>query len=74
MIDFLNTDVGKDCCVSKGTPADDVSILGQGVGVAVRKGEDDLREKLNVAIKSIRENGEYDRVAKKYFTFDVFGQ
>ncbi|GLU25490.1 transporter substrate-binding domain-containing protein [Brucella sp. NBRC 12950] len=74
LIDFLNTDVGKTCCENKGTPADDVGILGQGVGVAVRKGEDGLRDKLNVAIKKIRENGEYDRVAKKYFTFDVFGQ
>ncbi|HWT61369.1 MAG TPA: transporter substrate-binding domain-containing protein [Ochrobactrum sp.] len=72
--DFLNTEVGKSCCESKGTPANDVGILGQGVGVAIRKGEDDLREKLNAAIKTIRKNGEYDRVAKKYFTVDVFGQ
>jgi polar amino acid transport system substrate-binding protein len=28
---------------------------------------------MNTAIKTIRENGEYEALAKKYFTYDVFG-
>lgn len=71
---FLSSEVGTTCCESKGTPLDDASILGLGAGIAVRKNEGNLVERLNVAIKTVRENGEYDRVAKKYFTFDVFGQ
>lgn len=52
----------------------DVKYFGYGVGVAMRKGEDQLREQINTAIKAIRANGVYDTVSKKYFDFDVYGQ
>ncbi len=71
--DFLKTDAGKACCDAKGNPAPDIEILGPGVGVGLRKGDDALREKMNEAIKTIRANGEYDALAKKYFPYDVFG-
>jgi arginine/ornithine transport system substrate-binding protein len=44
---------------------------GAGVGIALRKDETALREKLNAAIKSIRENGTYKKLADKYFDFNV---
>lgn len=46
---------------------------GEGAGIAVRKGEDDLREALNAAIAQIREDGTYQAINEKYFDFDVFG-
>jgi polar amino acid transport system substrate-binding protein len=73
MADFLKTDIGQSCCDAKGNPAPDIEILGPGVGIGLRKGDDALREKMNTAIKTIRENGEYEALAKKYFTYDVFG-
>lgn len=51
----------------------DVKYYGHGVGVAMRKGEDQLREQINEAIKAIRVNGVYETVSKKYFDFDVYG-
>ncbi len=42
------------------------------IGIAVRKGEDDLRGKLNAALKTIRENGTYAELNKKYFPFDIY--
>jgi polar amino acid transport system substrate-binding protein len=53
---------------------DDPAILGAGVGIGIRKGEDELKGKLNAAIKAIRANGTYDTFSKKYFDFDVYGQ
>lgn len=73
MADFLKTDIGQSCCDAKGNPAPDIEILGPGVGIGLRKGDDALREKMNTAIKTIRDNGEYEALAKKYFTYDVFG-
>jgi ADP-ribose pyrophosphatase YjhB (NUDIX family) len=32
-----------------------------------------LREKLNAAIKKVRESGDYDKITKKYFNFDIYG-
>ncbi|MDR6754891.1 polar amino acid transport system substrate-binding protein [Mycoplana sp. BE70] len=71
--DFLKTDQGKDCCELKGLVKDDPAILGAGVGVGMRKGETELKDKLNAAIKAIRASGAYDTITKKYFDFDVYG-
>jgi ABC-type amino acid transport substrate-binding protein len=44
------------------------------ISIAVRKGEDELREKINAAIKAIRENGAYKEINDKYFSFDIYGR
>lgn len=47
---------------------------GSGVGIAMRKEDTLLRDKINVALKSVRANGGYKKLADKYFDFDVSGQ
>ncbi|WP_105371422.1 transporter substrate-binding domain-containing protein [Neorhizobium huautlense] len=69
---FLASDAGK-CCDLKGNVKDDPAILGAGVGVGLRKGETELKTKINAAIKAIRANGTYDKFSKKYFDFDIYG-
>ena len=56
-----------------GTLTPDPVINGVGAGIAIRKGETELRDKFNAAIKAIREDGTYDKVQKNYFDFDVYG-
>jgi arginine/ornithine transport system substrate-binding protein len=51
----------------------DPKWFGEGAGIAVRKGDTELQEKLNLAIDEIRANGTWDRIAQKYFDFDVYG-
>ncbi len=51
----------------------DKKWFGDGIGIAVRKGETELVEMLNKAIKEIRTNGEYKKINAKYFDFDVYG-
>ncbi|HWD30183.1 MAG TPA: transporter substrate-binding domain-containing protein [Pseudomonas sp.] len=56
--------------VSKGVaPAD--PLFGKGIGAAVRKGDDALREKLNQALKAVREDGTYDAIGARYFKSSV---
>lgn len=69
---FLASDAGK-CCDLKGNVKDDPAILGAGVGVGLRKGDTELKTKINAAIKAIRANGTYDKFSKKYFDFDIYG-
>jgi ABC-type amino acid transport/signal transduction systems, periplasmic component/domain len=69
---FLKSDAGV-CCELKGNVKDDPAILGAGVGVGVRQGETELKEKINAAINAIRANGTYDTFSKKYFDFDIYG-
>jgi len=61
------------CCKILGTITPDESIHGPGAGIAIRKGEDELREKFNAAIDAIRANGKYKEINDKYFSFDAYG-
>ena len=70
---WLDTPDGA-CCKLLGTPnPQPVDIFGPGAGIAVRKGETDLVNKLNAAIDAIRANGKYKEINDKYFKFDVYG-
>ncbi|MGV8894784.1 MAG: ABC transporter substrate-binding protein [Burkholderiaceae bacterium] len=44
-----------------------------GTGAALRKQDTKLRDQINVAIKAIRANGTYKKIAAKYFDFDPYG-
>ncbi|ABR60429.1 transporter substrate-binding domain-containing protein [Sinorhizobium medicae] len=70
--EWLKTEDGA-CCKLLGTLPIDPVINGEGAGIAVRKGDDALREKLNKAIEAIRANGKYKQINEKYFPFDVYG-
>ena len=52
----------------------DESILGLGVGVGVRKGDDALREAFNRGIAAILADGTYDRISAGYFATSIYGQ
>ncbi|WP_300730925.1 ABC transporter substrate-binding protein [Pseudomonas sp.] len=41
------------------------------VGIALRKGEEGLRTKLNLALKEIKEDGTYKKINDKYFPFSI---
>ena len=65
--DWLKTQ-GAECCKFLG----DIPGSETEIAVALRQGDDDLREQFNAAIKKIRENGTYDTIRKKYFDFDIY--
>src|SRR3546814_4432930 len=52
---FLDTEQGKDY-EFVGPDFSDPKYFGDGAGIALRKDDDDLREKLNAAIDAIRAN------------------
>ena len=56
-----------------GPVLNDVKYFGTGMGVAMRKGQDELKQQINQAIKTIRTNGSYQTISAKYFDFDVYG-
>ena len=69
---FLKTDAGKGF-VFAGGPQYDLECHGEGAGIAVRKGQDELLAAFNSAIMAIREDGTYKSINDKYFEIDVFG-
>jgi ABC-type amino acid transport substrate-binding protein len=70
---FIRTNAGKGF-EFVGPGYVDRKWFGDGVGIAVRKGDNELRQKLNKAIDAIRANGVYQKINAKYFDFDVYGK
>lgn len=71
-VGFLQTPAGKGFAFL-GPIYSDPKFFGVGAGIAVRKADTALRDRLNVAIKAIRANGVYKKIQDKYFDFDVYG-
>ena len=69
--DFLKSPQGKDFELKAVAPRD--PVLGLGIGAGLRKSDGKLKEEINRAIAAIRANGTYDKIAKKYFDFDIYG-
>lgn len=67
LAEWLKKD-GADCCKFLGDAPDTTTDA----GIAVRKEDADLKEKLNAAITAIRANGTYDTIRAKYFDFDIY--
>ena len=70
---FLASEAGAACCDLKGAVADDPAILGLGVGAGVRKGEDELKAKINAGIAKVIADGTYDTITANYFASSIYG-
>lgn len=70
IFDFLQTEEGKKFdFVGTPLPQGDPSSEAR---IAIRKDEADLLEAINKAIKTIRMNGTYDKINRKYFPFSIY--
>ncbi len=69
---FLKTDAGKGYAFF-GRDYAEVKYFGEGSGIGVRQGEEDLRDAFSAAIKAIRDSGEYKTINDAYFEVDIFG-
>ncbi|MEB2650777.1 MULTISPECIES: ABC transporter substrate-binding protein [Pseudomonas] len=65
--DWLKTDAGKNY-EFKGDPVEESDKI----GIAVRKGDNELRNKLNAALKEIVADGTYKKINDKYFPFSIY--
>ena len=69
---FLRKPEGKDYGYV-GHDQYETKYYGDGIGIGMRKKQDDLKTQINQAIQTIRSNGTYDTIAKKYFDFNPYG-
>jgi arginine/ornithine transport system substrate-binding protein len=65
---------GGDAYELLGPQIADKKWFGEGAGIAVRKNTPELRAKLNQAIQTIRNNGQYKKIQDKYFDFNIYGE
>jgi polar amino acid transport system substrate-binding protein len=69
---WLNGTDSAGCCVFRGGPYLDSSFFGEGVGIAVRRGNDVLRQAFNWALFRLWERGRFTDLWLRYFPVSPF--
>ena len=69
---WLNGTDSGGCCVFRGGPYTESRFFGEGVGIAVRRGNDLLRQAFNWALFQIWEKGQFTDLWLKYFPISPF--
>lgn len=67
---FLKTEEGKNF-EFVGPTFSDPKFFGEGVGIAIRKRDKDLVNQFNLALAAIIQNGTYQQINDKYFSFSL---
>jgi lysine/arginine/ornithine transport system substrate-binding protein len=70
---FLKQPAGKDFAFA-GPSVKDKKYFGDGTGIGLRKDDTELKAAFDKALAEMRKDGTYDKFAKKYFDFNVYGE
>lgn len=69
---WLNGADSANCCVFRGKPYNESSYFGEGIGIAVRKGNDQLRQGFDWALFRLWEKGRFTDLWLRYFPVSPF--
>ena len=69
---FLKQPAGKEYAFA-GPSVKDKKYFGDGTGIGLRKDDTELKAAFDKAFAELRKDGTYDKLAKKYFDFNVYG-
>ena len=69
---WLNGVDSEQCCEFRGGPYLDSRFFGEGVGIAVKKGNRHLVQVLNYALEQVHASGRYEELFLRYFPMNFF--
>ncbi|MBV9956565.1 MAG: transporter substrate-binding domain-containing protein, partial [Pseudolabrys sp.] len=69
---WLNGTDSAGCCVFRGGPFLESRFFGEGIGIAVRKGNDIMRQAMNWALFRVWEKGKFTDLWLRYFPINPF--
>ena len=69
---WLNGVTSDSCCEFRGGPYLDAKFFGEGVGIAVKKGNRKLAELLNYGLEQVHASGRYEELFLRYFPMSFF--
>ena len=72
LVFWLNGTASKACCEFKGGPFAEPKFFGDGIGIAVKRDDAQLKSLINAALKRLRESGRYEELLLRYFPQRVF--
>ncbi len=69
---WINGVTSEGCCEFRGGPYLDAKFFGEGVGIAVKKGNRHLAEVLNYGLEQVHASGRYEELFLRYFPMSFF--
>jgi polar amino acid transport system substrate-binding protein len=69
---WLNGTDSQNCCVFRGGPFIESRYFGEGIGIAVKRGNDTLRQGINWALFRLWEKGRFSDLWLRYFPISPF--
>jgi polar amino acid transport system substrate-binding protein len=69
---WINGVSSEGCCEFRGGPYLDAKFFGEGVGIAVKKGNGQLAEILNYGLEQVHASGRYEELFLRYFPMSFF--
>lgn len=71
IMDFLKSPEGQACCKLLADIDNNVELHGEGIGIALRKEDADLKVIFDKAIDEVHADGTFDKIAAKYFDYKL---
>lgn len=69
---WLNGTLSRQCCEMKGGPFLEPKYFGDGIAIAVPKGDPEIRALLNEALKRVRASGRFEELVQRYFSVRIY--
>jgi polar amino acid transport system substrate-binding protein len=69
---WLNGTMSRACCEFKGGPFLEPKFFGDGIAIAIRKNDSQIKSLINGALRKIRANGRFEELVQRYFPVRVY--
>ena len=69
---WLNGTLSRQCCEMKGGPFLEPKYFGDGLAIAVPKGDPEIRSLINDALKRVRASGRFEELVQRYFPVRIY--
>lgn len=69
---WVNGTNSRQCCELKGGPFLEPKYFGDGIAIALPKGDAALKSMIDDALARVRESGRYDEIVQRYFSVKIY--
>ncbi len=69
---WLNGTLSRQCCEMKGGPFLEPKFFGDGLAIAVPRGDPEIKALINDALRKVRSSGRFDELVQRYFPFRIY--
>ena len=69
---WLNGTLSRQCCEFRGGPFLEARYFGDGIAIAIRKGDQQMKVLVDRAIQRLRASGRLEELVGRYFPYRIY--